>query len=892
MAAVDVDNLRQFLAGEGFDLPEAANAALQAYVDEGFYFFVAKYADLPAAPNHVTPVRFRFPRTGPSFTYPMRLTPLSSAAALDLQLFVIADGDLSIEGASTAVPDLAGVTGQDGYQSVLTRATAAPTLYKECAGSIASCSGGLLKPTSYGMAPEMLDATDGWVFHRLFGHLSMAGPVQDIKVTVSTSKPYDSLVRVPLDCSCAGGGTVPWSATLADARRGGCGAGTPGAGPGVGVLLALLAAGLLSRRGLVAALVALLIGCAGSGGGGASTDVLGTDGGDVEVGLGTNDEAGVPLPDEGPPACLGQTAYWFTPDDGTCDGAPGFSICGTSRKTLKSLVAFGDELFVAGREGTAFHRKDGRWEWLCHPGMQYDSGRYWYDLYGVFGYDPEHVWFSSDGGLFRWDGASISQVPFDATVPGLGGAAGPGRGMASPDGTLIIASQSHLYRFDGSSWDQIPLGSPPSATTPAGPPTAWALSGLLGTPDDLRVGYSRGAGADGEDFLGTWNGHAWTFVQIPRDDLPQWVQWDLGGGRTLVGSYNGPLKIVDGTTITEITLASSIHDGRCDYALDAPRFTAFAHVEGVGDVLATDGNGLFLLEGSVARSMGVIDAAYSLVQTASGQVYGMDYTRIFHLPIAAPTGFEAEPAPPDHADCAVTDCRVTAGPYCDPDSGKRDAVDKDFRLDRWEVTNGQFQAFLADPAGTAWVPGPSQAQWYLWDWSHGAPRPDRVDHPAAFVSAAAAQAYCAWQGGRLPTRAEFLRASTAGTLARFPWGNAPMANAANLRGGGDPFERDGFPETTPVGLFDGTSHGGFATTLGASPFGIFDLLGNVAELVTAPDGIHECGGSWWTPAAALQRAAPLPCPVAGEAAWGVYEPAGLPTASWMSRGFRCARDVD
>ena len=80
--------------------------------------------------------------------------------------------------------------------------------------------------------------------------------------------------------------------------------------------------------------------------------------------------------------------------------------------------------------------------------------------------------------------------------------------------------------------------------------------------------------------------------------------------------------------------------------------------------------------------------------------------------------------------------------------------------------------------------------------------------------------------------------------------------------------------------------------MGASPFGIFDLLGNVAELVTAPDGIHECGGSWWTPAAALQRAAPLPCPVAGEAAWGVYEPAGLPTASWMSRGFRCARDVD
>jgi formylglycine-generating enzyme required for sulfatase activity len=117
-----------------------------------------------------------------------------------------------------------------------------------------------------------------------------------------------------------------------------------------------------------------------------------------------------------------------------------------------------------------------------------------------------------------------------------------------------------------------------------------------------------------------------------------------------------------------------------------------------------------------------------------------------------------------------------------------------------------------------------------------APRPDRKTHPINCVSWVDAYRYCAAVGKRLPTEAEWEKAARGATDDRqAPWGSleelargAPKANlsdraAGRARPGLAIFEAldDGFVTTAPVGSFPA----------GASPDGVLDMLGNVAEWV-------------------------------------------------------------
>ncbi len=98
--------------------------------------------------------------------------------------------------------------------------------------------------------------------------------------------------------------------------------------------------------------------------------------------------------------------------------------------------------------------------------------------------------------------------------------------------------------------------------------------------------------------------------------------------------------------------------------------------------------------------------------------------------------------------------------------------------------------------------------------------------PVVQVTAAEAEAYCAFVGGRLPTEAEWERAARAGSRRRFPWGNAWNARLASF--GPTPAEGDkpldGYAYAAPVGAFAD----------GANPHGMLDMAGNVWEL-TADD---------------------------------------------------------
>lgn len=122
-----------------------------------------------------------------------------------------------------------------------------------------------------------------------------------------------------------------------------------------------------------------------------------------------------------------------------------------------------------------------------------------------------------------------------------------------------------------------------------------------------------------------------------------------------------------------------------------------------------------------------------------------------------------------------------------------------------------------------------------------ATHPAYANHPMTMVSWFGAQAYCAAQGGRLPTQVEWEKAARGEDGRPFPWGEELKRNIANYYNSSDIFEKalGKGGDTTPVGFYNGQTYAGYATLNNASPYGAYDMAGNVWQWTAdITEGIH------------------------------------------------------
>lgn len=124
-----------------------------------------------------------------------------------------------------------------------------------------------------------------------------------------------------------------------------------------------------------------------------------------------------------------------------------------------------------------------------------------------------------------------------------------------------------------------------------------------------------------------------------------------------------------------------------------------------------------------------------------------------------------------------------------------------FLIDIYEVTNKQYRGCVA--AGVC--NEPEDLRFFADE--HFA------DHPVVYITWYDASDYCQWQKKRLPTEAEWEKAARGDKGNLYPWGNRLYLDKLNAN--------NQYLGTTPVGNFPA----------GASPYGAFDMAGNVWEWV-------------------------------------------------------------
>lgn len=156
----------------------------------------------------------------------------------------------------------------------------------------------------------------------------------------------------------------------------------------------------------------------------------------------------------------------------------------------------------------------------------------------------------------------------------------------------------------------------------------------------------------------------------------------------------------------------------------------------------------------------------------------------------------------------------------------------EFEIGVYPITNAQYLRFLQETQyepSQHWIDNLAACAEQLSIESYGF----KGDHPVVWVSYKDAEAYADYVDARIPTFAEWQYSARGNDDRLFPWGNEidkPRCNTTEL----------GAVDTTPVGSFQD----------GISPFGCYDMVGNVWEWTStaydeAENFMVACGGAWY-----------------------------------------------
>lgn len=187
---------------------------------------------------------------------------------------------------------------------------------------------------------------------------------------------------------------------------------------------------------------------------------------------------------------------------------------------------------------------------------------------------------------------------------------------------------------------------------------------------------------------------------------------------------------------------------------------------------------------------------------------------------------------------------------------------KPFYIDKTEVTNEQYAAFVTQMRRQP----PS-------NWVNGIFPPGEANLPVVNVSWEDARAYAEWAGKRLPTEAEweFAARGTDGRL--YPYGSAWKPRYSNAA-------EDNKLKPAAVGSYPD----------GASPFGILDMAGNVAEWTATDYAPYPGSRAKSQEGQKVVRGGAFNVPARQQTATDrFYYP---PSRTENFIGFRCAKDAD
>jgi formylglycine-generating enzyme required for sulfatase activity len=130
-----------------------------------------------------------------------------------------------------------------------------------------------------------------------------------------------------------------------------------------------------------------------------------------------------------------------------------------------------------------------------------------------------------------------------------------------------------------------------------------------------------------------------------------------------------------------------------------------------------------------------------------------------------------------------------------------------YYMDKYEVTVGQYAKFLEATRRGA------PPEWKILN------QPSHQKHPVVMIDWSDANRYCHWAEKRLPTEAEWEKAARGTDGRMYPWGNdLPVPLRANY----GKKKWDNHAALVSVGTMED----------GKSPYGIYDMAGNVWEWVS------------------------------------------------------------